>query len=165
MSRPTILEVLADPRLAMELTGPSWANWRTVLGAVYGLPLDPAQQAWSCAHTGRTPYEPPAGGWQETAVITGRQSGKTIVASRIVDYEATFPRVRPAVGEYFALLVAQDQRGALRTLLSYARSPFETSPALKLAVVSETADTVTLDTRIKIAAYPCRPAAIRGVLT
>ena len=163
--RPTILQAISDARLfkPLGLTGPSWKAWRTVLAAIYGLPLNAEAREWFCAHTGRSRYTPPPGGWKETAIITGRQSGKTQIAALIASYEAAFPLAPPAVGQAYALMVAQDQRSSQRTLLSYARSPFEISPTLKESVVRDAADTLTLNTKVSLAAYPCRPAAIRGL--
>src|SRR5262249_52253000 len=63
----------------------------------------------------------------------------------------------------FAVLVAQDHRGAMRTLLRYVREPFETIDAFKAEVVRSTADTLELRNGVMLAAYPCRPAAIRGL--
>jgi hypothetical protein len=70
---------------------------------------------------------------------------------------------RPRRLELSALLVAQDQRSALRTLLKYASAPFDLVAMLKSAVVARTADTITLQNGVAIAAYPCRPQAVRGL--
>jgi hypothetical protein len=65
--------------------------------------------------------------------------------------------------ELSALLVAQDHRAALRTLLRYAAAPFDLVPMLASTVVARTADTITLTNGVTIAAYPCRPQAVRGL--
>jgi len=162
-ARPSIIEFMEDRRLFGDtFIGPSWRPWKTILRAAYGLPLSKSEKRWFCAHTGRTRYVPPQGGWAEVLVIVGRQSGKTRVAALIADYEAAFPIKTPDLGSYFATLVAQDQRNALRTLLDYARAPFLTSPPLKAEVLGDAADVLTLRTRVKLAAYPCRPASVRG---
>ena len=77
----------------------------------------------------------------------------------IAVYEAT----RVAGRGTYAVLVCQDERAALRTLFRYATEPFEASRTLHAAVVSRTANTIELETGVSIAAYPCRPAAIRGL--
>jgi hypothetical protein len=162
-ARPSIIEFMEDPRLFGDtFIGPSWSPWKIILRAAYGLPLSKSEKRWFCTHTGRTRYAPPPGGWAEVVVIVGRQSGKTRVAALVADYEAGFPIKMPDVGYYFATLVAQDQRNALRTALEYARDPFLTSPPLKAEVSGDVADVLTLRTRVKLAAYPCRPAAVRG---
>ncbi len=164
MTRPNIIQFLENEAFfGRTFHDPSWANWKRILRATYGLPLDAAGRAWICQHAGLSKYSPPPGGPKEVAVITGRQSGKTIIASRVIGYEAAFPLMRPGVGEYYALMVSQDQRSSLRTLMSYAKAPFETSPVLKGSVLNATADALSLNTGVTIAAYPCRPAAIRGL--
>lgn len=62
-----------------------------------------------------------------------------------------------------AILLGQDHRGAMRVLLRYAREPFETIDAFKAEVVRATADTLELRNGVSLSAYPCRPAAIRGL--
>ncbi len=162
-ARPSIIEFMEDRRLFGDtFIGPSWRPWKIILRAAYGLPLSKREKSWFCAHTGRTRYAPPPGGWAEMLVIVGRQSGKTRVAALVAGYEAAFPIKTPDVGSYFATLVAQDQRNALRTLLDYARHPFLTSPPLKAEVSGGVTDVLTLRTGVKLAAYPCSPASVRG---
>ncbi|MET0153577.1 MAG: hypothetical protein ABW298_13330 [Candidatus Binatia bacterium] len=94
--------------------------------------------------------------------IVGRQSGKTRLAAAIATFEAISAEREPA-SDLFAVLVAQDQRAALRTSFRYAAAPFEASAMLRHSIVSQTADTVALETGVTLAAYPCRPAAVRGL--
>jgi hypothetical protein len=75
--------------------------------------------------------------------IVGRQSGKTRVAAMLASYEA-ITATEEAGAELSALLVAQDHRAALRTLLKYAAAPFDYVPMLASTVVARTADTITL---------------------
>lgn len=153
----------------------SWGAWLTFLRATYGLPLTPAEVPVFCQHTGRSTYAPPPGGWPEVLAITGRQSGKSRVAALIASYEAaTAPRQADGT-EVYALLVAQDHRGAMRTLGRYAVAPFELVPALRRLVpaaaplrgllrrITQREDAVTLTNGLVIASYPCRPAAVRGL--
>jgi hypothetical protein len=51
----------------------------------------------------------------------------------------------------------------LRTLFSYAKAPFEMIPILKQSVLTQTAETLRLNSGVVLAAYPCRPAAVRGL--
>jgi hypothetical protein len=122
------------------------------MGGVLGRRVRPAdvpqaKLAVFRAHTGREAPRP--GGYAEAVVIGGRQSGKTRIAAMLAVFEA--------------ILVAQDHRAALRTLLKYASAPFDLVPMLKNLVVSKTADTITLTNGVAIAAYPCRPQAVRGL--
>jgi hypothetical protein len=61
------------------------------------------------------------------------------------------------------LLIAQDQRSALRTLLRYARQPFEARPLFKAEVARDTLDSLELKNGVSLSAYPCKPSAIRGL--
>jgi hypothetical protein len=95
-------------------------------------------------------------------ILFGRQSGKTQIAAALAAWEAvTAPRGPGATGQY-GLMIAQDYRGALRALFSYAAGVFDAVPLLMVPVVGPTTDSLTLRSGITLAAYPCRPPAIRG---
>jgi hypothetical protein len=66
-------------------------------------------------------------------------------------------------GELYAVLMAQDHRSALRTSFSYIKSIFDSSEILRKEVVAVRADTITLHNGIRVSAYPCRPASVRGL--
>ena len=172
----TIIETLRSPSLLGALPAfrdlSSWRAWLIFLSAIYGLPLDDEQQHIFRRHTGRSVYDPPDGGWREVVCVTGRQSGKTRVAATIAAFEAIVAPPEPDGTETYCVLVAQDTRAALRTLFSYAVSPFDTVPALVRMVPTgwrtmwrkaRRADSLTLDTGARISVYPCRPAAVRGI--
>jgi hypothetical protein len=93
----------------------------------------------------------------------GRQSGKTRIASALAVYEAISAQQDPGGGETYCLLVAQDHRAALRALFSYVTSTFDASEMLQSAVSDQTRDTITLESGSRIAAYPCRAPAVRGL--
>jgi hypothetical protein len=135
---------------------PTWRPWRAFVAAVYGEPLDGEALELFRRHTGR--QEPRAGGYPEAVCIVGVQSGKTSVAGVLADHAAL-------TGERgtHALLVGQDHRGAMRALLRYAREPFEEVPAFRAEVERETASTLELRNGVSLSAYPCRPAALRGL--
>ncbi|MBI2526595.1 MAG: hypothetical protein HYV93_11465 [Candidatus Rokubacteria bacterium] len=163
----TIIEALADPAVFGGLPAfrdlTTWRRWIVFLKAVYGLPMDLEEEGIFRHHTGRSRYAPPPGGYPEGVVVVGRQSGKSRVAALIADFEAVVATAQHDGTEIYALLIGQDHLGAIRTLLRYARAPFEMLPTLAKAVVAQTADTLRLDNGVVLAAYPCRPAAIRGV--
>jgi hypothetical protein len=166
-SRPTILQVLECRGLFGGLTAfedlESWQPWLTFLGALYGLPLDKAQQRRFCEHTGRKRYDPPEGGFKEAVCIVGVQSGKSRIAATIAAFEGlTCPRQEDGTNVY-ALVLAQDLRSAGRAIFSYTTAPFESMPVLAHKVVNKTAASIELDSGIVIASYPCRPASIRGL--
>jgi hypothetical protein len=163
----TIIEALLDPSMFgavpcfRDLS--TWARWIVFLKAVYGLPLTPDEEAVFCQHTGRSRYTPPPGGYGESVAIVGRQAGKDRIGSVIQDYEALTAEPEPDGTETFAISVAQDQRSSLRTAFRYACTPFEIVPALAKHVKSRKADTWALSNSVLLAAYPCRPEAVRGI--
>src|SRR6185503_17500270 len=108
-------------------------------------------------HTGRS--EPRPGGYPGAVAITGRQSGKSAIAATVAAFEAA----TGTESGTFALLVAQDQRGAQRTLFRYAVEPFQSVPVFAREVSKATADVLELASGVSLACYPCRPAATRGV--
>lgn len=135
---------------------PSWRPWRAFVAALTGSPLAGADLELFRQCTGRR--EPRAGGYPEAAVVVGVQSGKTRTAGTL----AALAALGAPPGTY-ALLVGQDHRGAMRALLAAARAPFSAAPALRAELARESADTLELRSGATIAAYPCRPAAIRGL--
>ncbi len=156
----TIIEALADPHLLgglpqfADLT--SWSRWIVFLKAVDGLPMSDEERATFRVHTGRTAPRP--GGYPEAVAIVGVQSGKSQIAAAM----AAFAAITGQDGTH-ALLIAQDQRSALRTLLRYARQPFETRPMFTAEVARDVADTLELRNGVSLSAYPCKPASIRGL--
>ena len=136
--------------------GPTWRPWRAFVAAVYGEPLDAEGLEIFRKHTGRR--EPHPEGYPEAVMVVGVQSGKTDVAAALGDHAAL-------TGEpgTHALLVGQDHRGAMRALLRYARAPFASVPAFRAEVSRETADVLELRRGTSLSAYPCRPAALRGL--
>jgi hypothetical protein len=156
----TILDALSDRHLFGGLLAfrdlRTWQPWLTFIRAVYGLPLSATDLDVFRRHAGRT--APRVGGYPEAVAIVGVQSGKSRIAAAL----ASFAAVTGPDGTH-ALLVGQDHRGALRTLLRYAREPFEKLAPFKAEVIRETADTLELRNGVSLSAYPCRPAAIRGL--
>lgn len=160
----TILDALADPNLFGALTAfrdlSTWRAWLVFVRAVYGLPLSAEDIGVFQKHTQRAAPRP--GGYPEAVAITGRQSGKSQLVAAIGAYEAAQAALRGDRG-VFVPLIAQDFRGAQRSLMSYARAAFDSGPVLQQARVRETADSLELAGGVVLAVYPCRPAAVRGI--
>jgi hypothetical protein len=165
----TIVDALADrqllgaPSLGVFADLTSWQPWLVFLRAAYGLPLRADERAVFCRHTGLGEYQPPPGGWTEVVCIVGRQSGKTRMAATVAAFEAATASPGQDGTDQYALLIAQDQRSSVRTLYRYARAPFDRVPMLAQVVSNTTADTLTLSNACTLAAYPARPAAVRGL--
>src|SRR5207245_7145858 len=108
---PSIADCVADPQLLGLHVSPAQ---RTLLKAVYGLPLDAEELALWKQCTGRDRY--PAQPFAEVTVVAGARAGKdSRIASPIVVYEAGFGghERHLARGERGVIpLVAQDARAA-----------------------------------------------------
>jgi len=141
----------------------TWRAWLVFLRAAYGLPLSDDDRACFQRHTGRTEYRPPPGGWPEVVCVVGRQSGKTRIAATVAAFEAATAAQESDGTELYGLLIAQDQRASVRTVFRYARAPFDRVPMLAQVLANATADTLTLSNGCTVAAYPARPAAVRGL--
>jgi len=106
-----IVECLSDPRLLGGLPQfrdlSSWRSWLVFLRATYGLPMSDDDRDAFRQFTGRTAPRP--GGYPEAAAIVGVQSGKSQIAGAM----AAFAAITGRDGTH-ALLLAQDQRSALR---------------------------------------------------
>lgn len=137
----------------------SWMRWMIFVKAVKGLPLTKRERVLFTYHTGRSTYHPPPGGFPEACAIVGVQSGKTSIVSLFLDEGA----LEGAPGTV-AVAIAQDARGSMRTLLKYARQPFETLPMFQAEVSRDTADVLELRRGTSLAAYPCKPSAVRGLM-
>ena len=172
----TILEALRDKNLFGGLPVfrdlSTWRAWLVFLAAVYGRPFrelvplgvtEADALALFIKHTGRTCYAPPVDGYPEAVTIAGRQSGKDRIGSVIQDYEAISATREADGSDIYALSIAQDGRASLRTQLSYARAPFRRLPMLKALVMRSRTNELELSTGVTLAAYPCRPAAVRGL--
>jgi len=163
----TIVEALADRHLFGALSVfkdlATWRAWLVFLRVAYGLPLTADDRATFQRHTGRTEYRPPPGGWPEVVCVVGRQSGKTRIAATVAAFEAATAAQESDGTELYGLLIAQDQRASVRTVFRYVRAPFDRVPMLAQVLTNGTADTLTLSNGCTVAAYPARPAAVRGL--
>lgn len=163
----TIVDALGDRNLLGALPAfqnlTTWATWLVLLRAAYGLPLTGDEQLCFRRHTGRSEYRPPRGGWPEVVCVVGRQSGKTRIAATVAAFEAATAETETDGPELYGLLIAQDQRASVRTVFRYARAPFDCVPMLQQVLTNSTAETLALSTGCTIAAYPARPAAVRGL--
>jgi hypothetical protein len=117
---PSIIECLDDPSLfARHFKGGTWGPWRTVLKALFGLPLDEAETALYRTHTGRT--EAPAEPFKEAAFIVGRRGGKSRILALIAVYLACFRDYAPylAPGEVATIAVIAADRKQARSIFRF----------------------------------------------
>lgn len=160
-------DFIEDARLAGSYsafkTPETWRPWMVFSRAIHGEPLrNAAERKLFTRCTGIEHYEARKDGYAEAVAIVGRQAGKTQFASLLVSALAALHPPVPD-GHLYALLIAQDHRAAVRTAFSYIKAIFDSSPMLKQLVVNSKTDTLELNNGIRVAAYPCNPASVRGL--
>jgi hypothetical protein len=88
MTAISIIDALDSPALFQpQFVGPSWATWRAVLKATYGLKLCKAEHSLFHAVAER---DPPKSRVREFWAICGRRAGKDSVASAVAAHSAAF---------------------------------------------------------------------------
>jgi hypothetical protein len=134
----------------------TYGRWIAAIKAIEGDPLSPQELEWF-REMSMLDHPRPAG-YREAVILSGVQSGKSVIASAL----AASAALRGQRGET-ALLMAQDARSSMRTILAYVREIFETVPAFQAEVIRATADLVELRNGCTLAAYPASPASARGL--
>ncbi len=158
-----VIDFLTDPDgLGQWFAGPSWATWRAVLGAAYGLPLgEDGLARFNAVAGGRKPPERPV---REIVAIAGRRGGKDSIASGIATYAATCvdyaARLRP--GEMALVMCLATDRTQAAIVLKYLKGYFDELPQLRAMVESETADGLILSNGVEIAVATNSYRAVRG---
>ncbi|WP_206021023.1 hypothetical protein [Antarcticimicrobium luteum] len=153
---------MTDPQLfGPTFGGDSFAAWRALLGAFYGLPLDDDQLETFQTLTGRE--KAPVGAFDELWLAIGRRGGKSHAAALVATFEAAFKdhRAKLAPGEVATVMLLAADRAQARTLLRYVRGLFE-HPMLKPLVARETAAGLELVNRSAIEVHTASHRAVRG---
>ncbi|MCV2881703.1 hypothetical protein [Actibacterium sp. XHP0104] len=164
MSEPsvTIVEAMQDPALFGDRFGAdSWAAWRALLAAFYGLPLSDPQADTVRQLTARSVAPPTT--FRELWMPIGRRGGKSNVAALIAVYEAAFRdhRTRLSSGEWATVALIAADRAQARTLLRYVRDMFA-HPLLKPLVIKETVEGLELRNRCAIEVHTASYRKVRG---
>jgi len=134
----------------------SWSSWVVLLKALLGEPLSPEEEAVFRLYTGRTRVLPR---YSEVICISGRQSGKSRIATLLAVYYSVMAKRTQTVRSIS--LVSQDHQAAKAVLLSYIRSLFAL-PSLRAMVASQKAGEISTKSNRTLRTYPCDPAAVRG---
>jgi hypothetical protein len=143
-----IVEASLDPNLFGEqFADDSFNNWRTLLKAFYGLPMDDADLEVFRTLTGRTVA--PEQAMKELWLVVGRRGGKSQVAALIAVYEAFFHdySAKLSVGEKSTVMVIAGDRKQARSVFRYIRGLVELCPMLNQMVLRETTETLELNNR------------------
>lgn len=160
---PTILHVLAEPKLFGPLfAGPTWAAWRVVLAALFGLPVADKDQALLHQLTGRT--QPPTSQAREAFFIVGRRGGKSRLAALVAVFLAClrdYSTILAAGERGVVMLIASDRRQA-RVLKRYVSGLLQAVPMLAQMITGETAQGIELINRIIIEIHTASFRSTRG---
>ncbi len=155
----TMRRALEDPDLfGALLPGESWASWRVLLIALMGEPLTDDERETFAALTGRE--KEPLERVEEFWAIIGRRGGKTraiavlgAYLAALVDYSDIL-----APGERASLPIMSASVWQAGKAKQYLDGIFTHVSAFKELVTNETADTISLSTRVDI---EVRPASFR----
>lgn len=158
----SIIDALDDPALFQRwFPGETWNGWRTVLKAVYGLPMSEDEAEFFRSIAERDPPTKPV---KEAWFIVGRRGGKDSVASVIAAHSAALfdqgDRLRP--GERALVMCLAVDRDQAKIVLNYTRSYFADVDLLKGMVQRETANGFELSNSVDIAVATSSFRSVRG---
>ena len=142
--------------------GESWDGWRSILRAIYCLPMDEADRAFFKQVAER---DPPTRRPREVWVIAGRRSGKSAITSLIASYSAIFfqadvQQLRP--GEKARVLALAVDKAQARVVRDFCASYFDFVPALRSMITRQTAASIELANDVSIDIAPNSFRSIRG---
>jgi hypothetical protein len=156
-------DALSDPKLfGSILPGESWAAWRVLLIAAMGEPLTSAERVIFKELTGRD--HEPGERVEEFWAIIGRRGGKTRAVAVLASYLAALCDFTDllAPGEIASLPILSNTTDQAAKCLQYLHGIFSDVPALKRLVTNQTADSLTLSTRVCISVMPANWRTVRG---
>lgn len=164
MSAPvTIRDLMTDPALFGDhFGGDSYAAWRALLAAFYGLELFEDEQAILLGLTGRESL--PESAFAELWLAIGRRGGKSQVAALIAVYEALFKdhRAKLSPGEVATVMAIAADRKQARAVMRYTSGLVNGNAMLRSAVVRETGEAIEFDNRAVIEVHTASHRAVRG---
>lgn len=144
------------------LSGESWASWRILLIAAMGEDLTPEERVVFEELTGRD--HEPGERVEELWCIVGRRGGKTRAVATLASYLAALCDFSDllAPGEIASLPILSATLDQSQKMMQYLRGVFSDVPALRRLVIGQTADSISLSTRVTISCTPANWRSIRG---
>ncbi|MBA7677440.1 hypothetical protein ES703_85697 [subsurface metagenome] len=136
---------------------------KTLLRAIYGLPLSKSERRIFRKCTGLRRYKPQA--YKEAVIISGRRSGKSNeIASNVAVHEAVAGQHERhlSVGERATVLVLATTLRQAKITFGYILGKLKSSKILSRMIESETQEQVNLNNRISIGVWACNES-IRGL--
>ena len=147
---------------AISFAGESWAAWRALLSAFYGLELDEDEQALFEAVTGLS--EPLERLCFELWLAIGRRGGKSQIAALLAVFEAAFKdhRDKLAPGEVATVLCISADRKQSRTVMRYVSGLLHSNPMLERMITREAGESIELANKAAIEVGTASFRAVRG---
>ena len=143
-----IIDLITDKNLLGEhFDNPSWDNWKALLKAFYGLPMDDIEHRRYKNLTKRD--SKPAEPFNELWLVIGRRGAKSRMAGLIAVYEALFVdhESRLSAGEVATILVLANDRKQARTVFRYIQGFIHSNPMFEQLIVKETNETIEFTNR------------------
>jgi hypothetical protein len=165
MSAPpvTIRDAMTDPALfGDQFGGDSFAAWRALLAAFYGLELSDDERAILLGLTGRESL--PESAFAELWLAIGRRGGKSQIAALIAVYEALFRdhRAKLSPGEVATVMAIAADRKQARSVMRYTSGLVNGNAMLRRAVIRESSEAIEFDNRAVIEVHTASHRAVRG---
>lgn len=154
---------LADPDLFGEvLGGDSWGAWRALMIAAMGEELTDSERVIFESLTGR-PQEPRER-VEELWAIIGRRGGKSRAVAVLAAYIAALVDFADvlAPGERASLPIMSASTWQAGKIKQYLTGIFQSVPTLRKLVTAETAETISLSTRVDLEVRPASFRTARG---
>jgi hypothetical protein len=159
----TIRDLMTDPALfGDQFGGDSFAAWRALLAAFYGLELSDDERETVMALTGRA--EVPSDAFAELWLAIGRRGGKSQVAALIAVYEALFKdhRAKLSPGEVATVMAIAADRKQARSVMRYVSGLVASNAMLARSKISETTEAIEFDNRAVIEVHTASFRSVRG---
>ncbi len=159
----TPLEAMADPALFGKwFAAQSWAAGRTLIAALFGLPMLEHEFEGYQLYTGRS--EPPSRPAREAWVVAGRRAGKSLLAALVAVWAACFRNYSRVLskGERGVVMILASDRQQARVVFGYVRSLISEVPLVAKLIERETAEAIHLTNGISIEVHTSSFRAVRG---
>lgn len=159
----TIRDAMTDPALfGDQFGGDSFAAWRALLAAFYGLELSDDERAILLDLTGRESL--PESAFAELWLAIGRRGGKSQIAALIAVYEALFRdhRAKLSPGEVATVMAIAADRKQARSVMRYTSGLVNGNAMLRRAVIRESSEAIEFDNRAVIEVHTASHRAVRG---
>ena len=143
-----------------EFGGESWAGWRVVVKAIFGVELAASELDTFRALTGRSVA--PTSQAREAWLVVGRRAGKSIIAALVAVYLTTCRSYHLAAGERGVFMVIAADRRQARVVRGYIGGLLHAHPSLEALIEVERQESIDLTTGIRIEIHTASYRAVRG---